>query len=333
MDKVRSLIQSLDGPIMIFGAGGFIGINLLSAILAERLDVIGVSHDHHHNWRFIASKIPAGHTVSCDITQPALLAELVSNLRPKTIFNLAAYGAYSKQKEYRKIFETNVTANIDIIENAKKFGVSAFVQAGSSSEYGLNSKQPDEHSELIPNSHYAVSKTAVYQAIKYYGKIEGLPMVHLRLYSAFGPWEEPDRLIPVLLSQARNGSLPPLVDPDISRDFVYISDVVAAFIFAAARLKPRDFGEAFNVGTGKKTTIRNLVNQVCKNTGLTQQPVFSTMDNRKWDTKDWYADIKRIHLAFRWKPEVSLSDGLLKTLKWQVEEDFDHAFWNWNRRQ
>lgn len=330
--KTVHLLKEIEGPIVVFGAGGFIGINFLNSLLLYREDVYGISQDHLNNWRFMATGIPFSNLHSCDITQKEQIKDLLQDIKPKTVFNLSAYGAYSKQKEYEKIYQTNFIASVDIIEILKEIGFSAFIQAGSSSEYGLNSNQPIEETQLIPNSHYAVSKTAIYHAIKYYGEIEKLPVIHLRLYSAYGPWEEPDRLMPVLLSKARKNTFPSLVDPDISRDFIHVKDVSEAMIASAAKLKPRFYGHAFNVGTGRKTTISDLAYLVKDIQNINDEPQFGKMTNRKWDLSDWFANPELISKELGWKSRIWLKTGIKETIQWQKEVDFDNAFWNWTKK-
>jgi len=323
-------LQKLKGPIVIFGAGGFIGVNLLNTLLLYRNDVYGISQNHKNNWRFLATHSPKKNLQSCDITDISILKELIDKLKPRTIFNLAAYGAYSKQKEYKKIYAANFNSTVNAIEILKEVGFDAYIHAGSSSEYGINSACPDEQDELIPNSHYAVSKVAAYYAIKYYGKIEKLPVVDLRLYSVYGPWEEPDRLIPVLISKAIKKEFPPLVSPEISRDFIYIKDVIRAFILAAVKIKTLK-GEALNIGSGKKTTIKQLTESVRKEFAIPGKPMFKGMKNRNWDVEDWFANIDNTKKKLGWKPEISLPEGLKLVESWQKEVDFDNAYWNWNK--
>jgi polyisoprenyl-phosphate glycosyltransferase len=330
---LHQMIARLQGPVMVVGAGGFIGVNLLETLLSVRDDVIGVSRDHTGNWRFLACNIPQNRLSGCDITDGNQLRRLLKNFKPQTLFNLAAYGAYSKQAEYGKIYRTNFIASVDLIETAKEYGFKAFVQAGSSSEYGLNAAAPAEDSILTPNSHYAVSKVAVYHAVKYYGKIENLPLIHLRIYSAYGPWEEPDRLIPVLLSAVRKNTWPDLVNSSISRDFIHVKDVVAAFIYAAAQMKPDDYGECFNVGTGMKTSIADLVELLADSFSLSTKPGFGKMPDRKWDLSDWYAQPEKFRNRFHWMHRISLNEGLVKLAQWQQDVDFDHAFWNWTTKK
>ena len=229
-------IKKINGPVAIFGAGGFVGFNLLQKILRHRNDVFGVFSDPKKNWRLQKKPTPPHNVVKCDIREGSGLKSLISRIKPKTVFNLAAYGAYSTQRDIDKIYQTNFNSTYMLIEEMKKYGFSAYVHAGSQSEYGLNCSGQSEEDELIPNSHYAISKTAVSYMVKYYGKIEKLPVIHLRLYSVYGPWEEPNRLIPTLIREAKKGKLPDFVDPNISRDFVYVDDVIEAMIIVAENL-------------------------------------------------------------------------------------------------
>jgi polyisoprenyl-phosphate glycosyltransferase len=328
---LRDIINKLEGPVFVFGAGGFIGVNLFNTIFSCRKDVFAVTQDPRNNWRLIVNQIPAGNVVSCDINDITILKDILEEYKPRTIFNLAAYGAYSKQKEYKKIYNTNFNSLVNIIELLKEFGFAAYIHAGSSSEYGINSAAPGEDEALVPNSHYAVSKVASYYAGKYYGIIERLPLAHLRLYSAYGPWEEPDRLIPVLVAAARKGGYPPLVDPAISRDFIYVDDICEAFILAAAGIE-KIKGEVFNVGTGVKTTIRELTNLIREQYHIENAPAFGNMPNRNWDVPDWFSNSHKANEIIHWKHKIELPDGLQKVDSWQKEVNFDKAFWNWNKQ-
>ena len=336
MKNIQDKINQLSGPIAIFGAGGFVGFNLLQKILDYRKDVYGVFSDPKKNWRLQKKPTPPQNVVKCDLLNGGEVKRLISRMRPKTIFNLAAYGAYSTQQDIDKTYQTNFNSTYLLIEELKKYGFTAYIHAGSQSEYGLNCSGPSEDDELIPNSHYAISKTAVSYMVKYYGKIEKLPVVHLRLYSVYGPWEEPSRLIPIIIREAKKGRLPKFVDPNISRDFVYVDDVVEAIVLIAGQLsfwsdrakrgsdrilkrsyrslrslQDEDlFGEAFNVCTGKKTTIKELAYLAKKIFEIKAEPRFGTMENRAWDLKDWYGNPKKIQRDLGWRAKIDLEKGL-----------------------
>src|SRR3990172_12651392 len=169
---LKKEIKKIPGPCVIFGAGGFVGFNLLQKLLTYRKDVFGVFSDPKKNWRLKQLSTSPLNVVKCDIRDRGALKSLISRIKPKTVFNLAAYGAYSTQKDIDNIYQTNFNSTYTLIEEMKKYGFVAYVHAGSQSEYGLNSSGPSEKDELVPNSHYAISKTAASYMVKYYGKVE-----------------------------------------------------------------------------------------------------------------------------------------------------------------
>ena len=322
-----SKVRALEGPICVIGTGGFIGFNLFNYLVRIRSDVFGVCRDIRNNWRFRISDTPRSNLVTCDLQDPNQVSDLFQSTIPKTVFNLAAHGAYSKQREYRLIYNTNFNATVDLLELLKHSGLKVYLHAGSNSEYGLNCVCPDESGELIPNSHYALSKVASSYAIKYYGKIEKMPVANLRLYSVYGPWEEPDRLIPTLIFMARRKILPSLVDPDISRDFIHISDVISAFITIACEIQQSQYGDSFNVGTGVRTTISELAEKTKKLFNIPAEIKYGDLDNRAWDMPDWYGNIRKMRKLYNWRPEVNIDDGLLSIAEWQEEVKFDELIW------
>ncbi|MBD2704584.1 NAD-dependent epimerase/dehydratase family protein [Spirosoma sp. BT702] len=316
-----STIAQLNGPIVVFGASGFIGANLYEQLFRVRKDVYALTHDATKAWRLKLLDVPAENIVHCDILSNTSVHDVFSRLKPRTIFNLAAYGAYSKQKNVGLTYETNVLGTVNILENTTSDMV--YIHAGSSSEYGFNCTAPKETDRVEPNSHYAVSKVSGAYTLEYYAKVHGLNTLNLRLYSIYGGWEEPDRLIPRLVEENLKGKLPPLVSPDISRDFVYIDDCVSAFVQAALRVNSTIRGRSYNIATGKKTTMRELVDVARETFGLAQEPVWGSMTNRNWDLSDWYGDPTAAEADLGWKATTSLGDGLRRTADWQESHDYE----------
>jgi len=314
-EKIKHQVQNLQGPILVIGAGGFIGANLFRTIFQYRSDVFATTSKPFVPWRI--DDIPDKHILHCNIIKKHELEKLFNEYQFKTVFDLAAYGAYSKQSDVELIYETNFIGLLNLLEVASKYSIKSLVHAGSSSEYGLNCEAPAENEELIPNSHYAVSKASAAHMIKYYGVVKEMPVVNLRYYSIYGAYEEPDRLIPTLIRKGLNGEYPPLVQPDISRDFVYIDDAVYATLLSANADFTKLRGESVNIASGIKTTMRNIASVAKEVFQLQHEPTWGDFPNRKWDLKDWFGNAEKAKELLAWHSETSLSDGLKLTAEWQ----------------
>ena len=319
---LQEKIKKLEGPVFVFGASGFIGANIIKDIFSVRSDCYAITHNVNSAWRLKLLDVPAANILHCDITSSISVKNILEQYKPQTIFNLAAYGAYSKQSDVRLIYETNVNGTVNILENCG--GIKAYIHAGSSSEYGTNSAGPAEGDDLEPNSHYAASKVSASYIIQYYARYKQVPALNLRLYSIYGMWEEPDRLVPVMIEKARKNTYPTLVEKEISRDFVFVTDAVEAFIDAALNMNAEIAGESFNICSGNKTTLGQLVDQVRKQFNVTPEPQWGNMQNRNWDLKDWYGDPRNATNDLGWKAKTSVQDGLQATWNWHKEIDFEN---------
>lgn len=311
-------IDKLAGPILIFGASGFIGANLFFTLNQYRSDVYGCSRNITKNWRY--GNYSSKNLINSDITEYKKLRDLINELKPKTVFNLSSYGGHSHQTDIDKIHEVNYIGTSNIIRALSGVGCNAFVQAGSSSEYGFNSEAPGEDSELEPNSDYAVSKIGASYLVKYYGKAANFPAIHLRLYSIYGPWQERQTLMPVLISKCLDKKWPSLVDRNMSHDFVYIDDCLNAFVKAALNLyEGRNWGKSINIATGVRTTTEDLANTMKKILNVDTEPKFGSLSNREWDMPDWYGNPELALKLLGWRHRTSLQEGLRLIAKWEQE--------------
>ncbi|MGI6240900.1 MAG: NAD-dependent epimerase/dehydratase family protein [Candidatus Omnitrophota bacterium] len=279
----------------------------------ERNDVFAVVRNRPA-WR-LNTALP-DRILEVDITDFAAVRNLIETIKPQTVFDCVAYGAYSFEEDARLIHRTNFTALVDFIEMLSKSPFAAYIHAGSSSEYGLNCAGPAEDAPLRPNGHYSVSKAAMAQYVHFSGVIRGLPIVNLRLYSVYGTLEDTSRLMPNLVFKAIRGQYPPFVNPEISRDFIYITDVCSAFIQAAVRLHPGMYGASFNIGTGTATTIRELASITKKTFAISGDPEFGSMPERKWDLVNWYANPAKAREEFGWFAKVGVAQGLELMRPW-----------------
>jgi nucleoside-diphosphate-sugar epimerase/glycosyltransferase involved in cell wall biosynthesis len=311
-------IRELRGPIVVFGAGGFIGANLIRTLLAVREDCYAVTHQGYVPWRLV--ELPARHVLHADLTDPASLTPLFECHPFKTIFNLAAFGTRARQQDADLIYQTNFIGLMNLVEIASVNGFAALVHAGSSSEYGLNCRAPREDAQVVPNSHYAVSKVSSAYLLRYYGVVKKLPVINLRLYSVYGPFQEPDGLIPTLLCQGTKGSYQQLVEADISRDFVYVDDAVEATVAGAAQGVQRLPGGSINIASGTKTTLKDAVRTVQAICEIKEQPVWGSMPSRAGELEDRYGDPALAQEILGWKARTSLEEGLRRTLAWQSSD-------------
>jgi dolichol-phosphate mannosyltransferase len=310
--SLEAKVKRLQGPILDLGGSGFVGANLLRTLLAHREDAFGTT-TRLPAWRL--EGLPPDRVKQVDLLVESNLDALLEEVKPRTVFNCVAYGAYSFETDSKLIYQTNFNLTVQLLSRLESRSIASYVHAGSSSEYGDNAAGPSEQDPTAPNSDYAVSKVASANLIHYYGKRKQLPCANLRLYSVFGPLEDSSRLIPTLIRHGLSGTYPELVNPDTSRDFVYVDDVTEAFLDTALNLSPEDYGESFNIGTGRKTTIGDVALVARELYGIGSEPEF-TMPGRRWDVSDWFANIDKAEDRLLWRPRTSFREGLERTTGW-----------------
>ena len=316
MNSTPSLARELHGPILVLGASGFIGANLQRTLLDSRSDVFGTA-SRDPAWRL--ADLDTDRVITVDLLARGNLRALLDRVQPQTVFDCVTYGAYPFEQDVERMYQTNVLFKQELIDELIRRGTYCYIHAGSSSEYGVHASAPAESQAPAPNSHYAVTKNAAAGLVYFSGKHRGLRCANLRLYSVYGPLEDRSRLMPTLVAAAAARCLPPFVGPDTSRDFLYVDDAVRAFLSAAVLLRPAGYGESFNVGSGVKTTIRELAQLAKQEFGLDCEPEFSSMPPRSWDLDDWYANPARAAEALGWRAEVSLEEGLRRTARWYAD--------------
>ncbi len=147
--------------------------------------------------------------------------------------------------------------------------------------------------------------------------MEKRPITTFRLFSVFGAFEEPSRLIPTVIRHSLQGKALKLVSPDVARDFVYVEDVVDAYLRFDKLAKLS--GEIINVGTGVQSTIRQVVEAILEHTTAKVECRWGAMPARVWDAQTWVADCTKSRRLLGWAPRTSLSEGLDRTIAWTRE--------------
>lgn len=277
--------------MLVTGAGGFVGANLVRRLLADSRDVVALVRPGSDTWRLDGLDVEV---VEADVRE-----DVPGGF--DLVFHLAAHGAYSWQEDEDAIRETNVRGTQNALGAGRRV-----VVAGSSSEYGPKAHAPGEDEPLQPNSPYGAAKA---EATSY---AVGHGAVVLRVYSAYGPWEEPNRLIPTLLGRGLTGELPPLVSPRVARDFVHVDDVCDAFVRAVCA-QP---GRVYNVGSGRQTTVADVVRVARRLLDVDAEPEWGSMPDRRWDTETWVSNPQLIRDELGWEAGIGLDEGLERTLEW-----------------
>ena len=295
---------------LVTGGSGFVGANLVRRLLAEGHEVGVLAKADTDAWRLA--------DVSAQVrwfqAGPNGVDQALGELRPQWIFHLAAHGAYSWQKDSEAILRTNVLGTAHLVDACLAAGFEAFVNTGSSSEYGPKDHAPKESESLAPAGPYAVGKAAATLYCSQAGRGSGARIATLRLYSVYGPWEEPRRFIPQLVARGLEGTLPPLASPGTARDYVYVDDVTAAYLAVArADFEP---GAIFNVGTGRQTTLSEAVEIAKRLLAIKVKPNWGSMADRSWDTSTWVADSSLLQERLGWRPASDLEQGLRLTSSW-----------------
>ncbi|MCB1005925.1 MAG: NAD-dependent epimerase/dehydratase family protein [Acidimicrobiales bacterium] len=301
--------------IAVTGGTGFVGANLVRRLLGDGHEVHLLVRPGHHRWRLddVAGDL---RWRAIDLAHRDELATLVRVLEPEQVFHLAAHGAYSWQTDHGEIFATNVVATDHLLAACRAAGVPTLVHAGSSSEYGAVDHAPSEGEAVRPNSYYALTKAWATLAVQHAG------YTAVRLYSVYGPWEDPRRLVPTLVEHGLEGRLPPLADPSTARDFVHVDDVVEALVRAAAAPPPPggEPGPIYNIGTGTQTTLREAVEEARRLLGVEAEPRWATLAPRGWDTDVWVADPSLARERLGWRATLAFDEGLAAVAAWQREQ-------------
>jgi len=300
--------------VLLTGGTGFIGANLARRLLRDGHSVHLLVRPGHAPWRLRGVRRHlALHTA--DLADGERVAAAVRRIRPEWVLHLAAYGAYPEQNEIARIFRDNVAGTANLVDACLRTGCEALVNTGSSSEYGFADHAPREDEPPAPNSYYAVSKVAATMLCLRAARAHRAPIVTLRPYSVYGPFEQPTRLIPTVIMRGLEGALPPLVDPRTARDFVFVDDVVDAYLRAAGQAGRRA-GAVYNVGTGVQTRIAELVELARDVLRIADRPRWGSMPGRGWDTRTWVADPGLIREQLGWRPLTSLREGFGATVDW-----------------
>jgi len=304
---------AVPGPVLVHGANGFVGANLLVALLDAGVRATGTVSSRR-GWRLEALGVDGVRRTS----STEELLGVLDHVRPRVVFDLAAHGAYPEETDVRRMVEVNVL-QAEVLARWCIANSAVLVHAGSSSEYGTNAGDASEETLPSPNSPYAVTKLAGTNLLAHLVREADLKATTLRLFSVFGPLEAAGRLVPTLIREGEEGRLPNFSPPDVSRDFVFIDDAIDAFCRAATRLGAGfHLPPVINVSSGAGTTMAEVAEIARGEFGISASPVFAE-PLRAWDLTRWFGRPELGALALDWQVRTGFAEGLATTRRWYDE--------------
>lgn len=302
--------------ILVTGVTGFVGACLTRRLLESGHEIHVFVRPESNRWR-IADIVHELVLHSVDLRDAPAVEQAVTAIKPEVIFHLATYGGFSFQQNVESIYAANLFGTINLVHACEKTGFKYFVNTGSSSEYGFK-LQPMKESDLLePLGDYAVSKAVSTLFCRSEAIQKNLPIINVRIFSPYGPLDDPQRLIPYVMSSILNGKAPTLSNPASVRDYIFIDDVIDAYLAVlGASIVP---GAIYNVGSGSQTSIGNVVNKIITKSGSNVFPVWGMREMPRPEPSNWVADIRALESHCNWHPTVSLDDGLQRTITWMKE--------------
>lgn len=304
--------------IVITGAGGFIGSNIVRKLLEEHYVVHVIWKKGSSFYRLIDIKEKLIiHTVSLEDKEN--LTQVIKKIKPFAIFHMATYSDYREQEKIEEIIKVSINGTVNLLLASLSVPYSIFVNTGSSSEYGLKQKPMREKDLLEPVSFYAAAKAGATLLCQAFASHYDKPIVTFRPFSVYGPYEAPDRFIPTIIHHILEKRPILLTSGKQRRDFIYVKDIVSAYMKTLEHGKSLQ-GKVINLGTGKEFSNDEIVKilfRCIKQKVPIQKGAFP---KRIWDTPHWVANIDIARKLLQWKPTYSVSDGLQETYEWYLKQ-------------
>lgn len=288
--------------VMVTGASGFIGTNLCRVLHQSGSDVHAIS-------RVERVSEPGGVTWwKGNLANLTTARHLVCTIKPDIIFHLSGMvGARHDVDLVLPTFHSLLESTVNLLTATAGLSLRRVVLVGSMNEPEIS------HNELVPGSPYAAAKWASSLYGRMFRRLYGTPCVITRSFMAYGPAQDPTKLIPSVILSLLKGEAPQLASGQWQGDWIYIDDLVQGLLKA---VEAPNIGErTLDFGTGTLISVCDLIGQLVRVMGTTVEPVFGALPDRPFEPMR-IADIHEVHGQIGWKPTTSLTDGLRRTIEW-----------------
>lgn len=254
------------------------------------------------------------HLVEANITDRSAMEAMAASVQPELVAHLAAFTHVGKS--FRRVDEniaTNVQGTVNLLQ-ALDGRYERFVYTGTSEIYGDTPTPFREDGPVNPVSPYSVSKYAGERYCRMFHQAYGWPIVCLRPFNAYGPWQTADRVIPEIILSALRGSDLLMTDGRQTREFNYVTDLADGFV--AALTTDGTDGQVINLGNGSDVSIRDLTTMVLD---LMDNPIeakIGALPHRPTEIWSMFCDNSRARELLGWAPSHTLAEGLAETITW-----------------
>ena len=312
--------------IIVTGGAGFIGANFIYYLLKNRPEDEVVCIDaltYAGNVSTLGSvmKAPRFRFYKTDICDRPAIYEIFDRERPDVVVNFAAETHVDRSIETPEIFlQTNVLGTAVLMDAARDLGVARFHQVGTDEVYGdLPLDRPDlfftETTPIRASSPYSASKAAADLLVQAYVRTYGLPATVSRCSNNYGPWQFPEKLIPLMIVNALNDDpLPVYGKGENVRDWLYVEDHCKAIDLI---IRSDRVGEIYNIGGHNEMRNIDIVRLICAKLGKSEDLITYVTDRKGHDLR-YAINPTKIHNELGWLPETSFADGIDKTIDWYL---------------
>jgi dTDP-glucose 4,6-dehydratase len=311
--------------ILVTGAAGFIGSNFVRYILNQHPSCTIVSYDaltYAGNLENLKNLPKNHHFVHGNICDSELLTKTIASFDVQQVVHFAAESHVDRSIMSTEPFtQTNIVGTQRLLDAAKAANIQRFVHVSTDEVYGslsLNDAPFTEDHPIVPNSPYAASKAASDLLVRSYIKTFDFPAMITRCSNNYGPYQFPEKLIPLMVHNARNGkSLPVYGAGDNIRDWVHVSDHCAAIAMVLTR---GELGEVYNIGGNRELTNIDIVKKIIHHCGANESLIEYVTDRPGHDFR-YAMDIQKINTTLGYSPCMSFEDGLASTIEWYKQND------------
>jgi dTDP-glucose 4,6-dehydratase len=312
--------------ILITGGAGFIGSNFIRMVLTEHPDCFVVNLDkltYAGNLENLAEFRNRGQYrfVHGDICDGSLVGRLIGEYHIDAIVNFAAESHVDRSIAGPKVFiETNVTGTLSLLEAARDKNVDRFLQVSTDEVYGALGAEGKftEQTLLSPNSPYSASKAAADHLVRAFGHTWGLRYNVTRCSNNYGPYQFPEKLIPLMIHNAlHDKELPVYGDGMQVRDWLYVYDHCTALWRILEQAPP---GETYNIGGGNEKANLEVVNIILSHLGKPKTLIRHVKDRPGHDRR-YAIDAGKIMRQLGWKPSVTFEQGIVRTIDWYLSNE------------